>query len=106
MKKGYKEWEDILVKVGVPVGAVNNLAQVIEHPQVKARGSLVTMTHPSAGTVKMAGPGVRLSATPGAIRTPSPRLGEHTEEVVKSVLGLDDKQIADLRAKGAFGKAR
>lgn len=106
MKKGYKEWEEILVKVGVPVGAVNNLAQVTEHPQVKARGSLVTMTHPTAGTVKMAGPGVRLTATPGTVRTPSPRLGEHTDEVMKSVLGLDDQAMAALRAKGAFGKAR
>lgn len=106
MKKGYKEWEDILVKTGVPVGAVNNLAQLIDHPQVKARGSVVTMTHPSAGQVKMAGPGARLSVTPGAIRTPAPRLGEHTDEVMKLLLELDDGQIAELRAKGAFGKAR
>jgi len=106
LTKSYEEWEAILVKTGIPVGAVNNLAQVAEHPQVKARGSLVSMKHPTAGVVRMSGPMVRLSATPGTIRTPSPRLGEHTVEVLKDLLGADDKRIEELRTAGAFGKVR
>jgi crotonobetainyl-CoA:carnitine CoA-transferase CaiB-like acyl-CoA transferase len=105
LTRSYEEWEPILVKGGIPVGRVNNLAQVNEHPQVRARGSLLDMQHPTAGKVRMAGPAVRLTATPGTVRTPAPHLGEHTEEVMKDLLGLDGKAIAELREKGAFGKA-
>ena len=85
---------------------VNNLAQVVEHPQVKARGALVSMDHPTAGKVRMAGPSVRLSETPGSIRTPSPKLGQHTEEVMRDLLGMSADDIAGLRAAGVFGKAK
>ena len=104
LARTYEEWEADLVKAGIPVGVVNNLAQVVEHPQVKARGALVTMDHPTAGKVRMAGPSVRLSQTPGSIRTPSPKLGQHTEEVLRDLLGLSADEIAGMRAAGVFGK--
>ncbi len=105
LTKAYEEWEPILVKAGVPVGQVNKLSQIPDHPQVKARNSLVTMEHPSVGKVTMGNVMVRLSETPGGVRTPSPRLGEHTAQVMKDMLGLSDAQIAELKGKGAFGKA-
>jgi len=86
------------------VGAINDLAQVAEHPQVKARASFVEMDHPSVGKVPVVGVAVRLSATPGSVRLPSPTLGEHTEEVLRGLLGSDDREIAALRAAGAFGR--
>jgi hypothetical protein len=70
------------------MGAINSIAQVVEHPQVQARGTLVDMNHPRAGKVRMVGAPVRLSATPGAVRTPAPMLGEHTDEVLGQLLGL------------------
>jgi len=106
LARTYEEWEADLVKAGIPVGVVNNLAQVVEHPQVKARGALVTMDHPTAGKVRMAGPSVRLSQTPGSIRTPSPKLGQHTEEVLRDLLGLSADEIAGMRAAGVFGKPK
>lgn len=106
LTRTYEEWEADLVKAGIPVGVVNNLAQVVEHPQVKARGALVSMDHPTAGKVRMAGPSVRLSETPGSIRTPSPKLGQHTEEVMRDLLGMSADDIAGLRAAGVFGKAK
>ena len=106
LARTYEEWEADLVKAGIPVGVVNNLAQVVEHPQVKARGALVTMDHPTAGKVRMAGPSVRLSQTPGSIRTPSPKLGQHTEEVLRDLLGLSADEIAEMRAAGVFGKPK
>ncbi len=106
LTRTYEEWETILVKAGIPVGTVNTLAGLPGHPQVKARGSLVTMDHPYAGKVTMAGPSVRLSKTPGTVRTPSPNLGEHTEEVLREILGLDAAKLTELRAAGAFGKAK
>ena len=103
LTRSYEEWEAILLKSGVPVGAINDVAQVVEHPQVKARGSLVDVVHPRAGTVRVVGPAARLSQTPASVRGPSPLLGEHTEAVLKDVLALDTAEIARLREAGAFG---
>jgi formyl-CoA transferase/CoA:oxalate CoA-transferase len=103
LTKTYEQWEPILLERGVPVGAINDLGQVVEHPQVKARGSLVEVEHKRLGKVRIAGPAARLSETPAAVRSPSPLMGEHTEEVLAEMLGLSTAQIAQLRAAGAFG---
>jgi formyl-CoA transferase/CoA:oxalate CoA-transferase len=96
LTRSFEAWEAVLLEVGVPVGAINTIDQLIEHPQVKARGSIVDMAHPRAGPVRVVGVPVRLSATPGAVRTPSPRLGEHTAETLRSVLGLGEDEVARL----------
>lgn len=85
------------------MGAINTIDQVVEHPQVKARGMIVETEHPTAGTVKMVGVPVKLSETPGAVRAPAPVLGQHTDEVLRTWLGLGDGEIADLRHAGAIG---
>jgi CoA:oxalate CoA-transferase len=104
LTKTYEEWESVLLPAGIPMGAINMLDQVVEHPQVKARGALVENTHPVAGTIRMTGPPVRMSDTPGAVRTPAPLLGEHTEEVLKNRLGLTDAEVARLQDTGVIGK--
>ena len=91
------------MKHGIPFGATNDLSEVLKHPQVKARGALVDMTHPRAGPVKIVGVPMRLSKTPGSIRRPSPGIGEHNDEVLKELLGLSKTQIAKLRKAGVFG---
>ncbi len=106
LTRTYDEWEKLLNEGGIPVGAINNLAQVVEHPQVKARGSLVDIDHPKVGKTRVVGVPARLSATPGSVRTPSPSLGQHTEEVLRALLELDDAGIAALRAAGALGGAQ
>jgi crotonobetainyl-CoA:carnitine CoA-transferase CaiB-like acyl-CoA transferase len=103
LTRSYEEWEELLVAGGVPVGALNDFAQVVDHPQVKARGSLVEIDHPRAGRIRVVAPVVRMSATPAAVRTPSPALGEHTEEVLRDFLGLSPTVIAELRAIKAIG---
>jgi crotonobetainyl-CoA:carnitine CoA-transferase CaiB-like acyl-CoA transferase len=103
LTRSYEEWEAILLKSGIPVGAINDIGQVVEHPQVKARGSLVDVEHPRLGRVRVAGPAARLSETPAKVRTASPLLGQHTEEVLREVLGIDAAAIAQLRGEGAFG---
>ncbi|CUJ31220.1 MULTISPECIES: CaiB/BaiF CoA transferase family protein [Alcaligenaceae] len=103
LTKTYEEWEAILADKGIPVGAINNMEELVNHPQVKARGSLVEVDHPRAGKIRMVGVPVRLSKTPGAIRTAAPLLGEHNDEVLRHMLGLSDDQIAALRQTGAFG---
>jgi crotonobetainyl-CoA:carnitine CoA-transferase CaiB-like acyl-CoA transferase len=103
LTRTYEEWETLLLASGIPVGAINDIAQVVRHPQVAARGALVEMDHPRAGKVRMVGAPVRLSETPGAVRTPAPLLGEHTDEVLRDLLGLGAEEVAALRAAGALG---
>jgi formyl-CoA transferase/CoA:oxalate CoA-transferase len=103
LTRSYEEWEELLTKNGIPVGAINNLAQVVEHPQVKARGSVVEIDHPRAGKVRTVGVPIRMSATPGSIRSPAPALGEHTSRVLHELLELNKSEIEALRAAGAFG---
>jgi crotonobetainyl-CoA:carnitine CoA-transferase CaiB-like acyl-CoA transferase len=100
LTKTYEEWEQIFLKAGIPVGAVNNIGQVVDHPQVAARKSLITMDHPRSGKVMMANVPVRLSKTPGSVRTPAPALGEHTGEILQELLGLSGAEVARLAAAG------
>ena len=106
LTRSYEEWEALLVANGIPVGRVNNLAEVVQHPQVAARGSFVEMDHPKVGKVPVVGVPARLSRTPGSVRTPSPSLGEHTEQALRELLGMDVAAVAALRASGALGAAR
>jgi crotonobetainyl-CoA:carnitine CoA-transferase CaiB-like acyl-CoA transferase len=103
LTKPYEEWETILMRGGVPVGAINTIDRVVEHPQVAARGSLVECEHPVAGKVRVVGPPVRLSETPADVRRPAPLLGQHTDEVLRERLSLDDREIGRLRDVGAIG---
>ncbi len=104
MTRTFDDWEKILLGAGIPFGALNNIGQVIDHPQVKARGSMVEIDHPKVGKTKIVGPVAKLSLTPATIRSPSPSLGEHTEEVLRDFLGMTQDAIAQLRADGVIAK--
>jgi crotonobetainyl-CoA:carnitine CoA-transferase CaiB-like acyl-CoA transferase len=103
LARTYEEWEEVLLPAGIPMGAINTIDQVITHPQVAARGALVECDHPVAGRIRMVGPPIRLSETPGAVRAPAPLLGADTDEVLRQRLALSDADIARLRASGALG---
>ena len=103
LTKSYEEWEKLLLENDIPVGAINNLAQVVEHPQVKARQSLQEVNHPSIGKVRVVRSPVRLSKTPAKTPTPSPVHGQHTHEVLKELLGLSAEALAKLDASGVLG---
>jgi len=97
LTRTYEEWEAVLLPAGIPMGAINTIDQVVDHAQVRARGSLVESTHPVAGSIRMTGPPVRMSDTPGTVRTPAPLLGEHTEEILRDRLGMTGEEIAQLK---------
>jgi crotonobetainyl-CoA:carnitine CoA-transferase CaiB-like acyl-CoA transferase len=101
-RRNTREWVEILEAAGVPNGPINNVAQVFEEPQVKARGIKVVLDHPVAGKVPTVASPMRFSATPVEYRLAPPVLGQHTEEILRGLLQLDDAAIARLRADGTI----
>lgn len=88
-KKTTREWFDLLDAQGIPAGPVMDHKQMFADPQTIARDMAVDVEHPAAGATRVLGVPIKLSETPGSIRRPAPRHGEHTEEVLgKSVKGV------------------
>ena len=80
------EWLALL-EDELPCGPVHTLDKVFAEPQVEAREMLVTMEHPSIGDLPLVGSPLKFSQTPVTYRLPPPRLGEHTDEILREVLG-------------------
>src|SRR3990170_5314299 len=102
MQKTTAEWLEEFDAIGLPCGPLNNIAQAAAHPQVQAREMLVEVEHPQIGRLPLANTPVKLSRTPGAITGPSPALGQHTDEVLRTLLHLPDGEIEWLRAAGVI----
>ena len=98
-------WVEGLEPLGVPCGPVNRLDQVFDDPQVKARGLRIDMPHPAAagGSVPLVANPIRMSATPPSYRHAPPSLGQHTDVVLRELLGRTDADLAQLRAAGVIG---
>ncbi|WP_313055587.1 CaiB/BaiF CoA transferase family protein [Pseudomonas lopnurensis] len=96
------EWVAALEQAGVPCGPINDLAQVFADPQVRHRGLKVEMAHPLSGSVPQVASPLRLSASPVAYRNPPPLLGEHSEALLRRLLGMSEEQIAGLREAGVI----
>ena len=92
-------WVEGLAGVGVPCGPVNDLEQVFSDPQFLHRGMKISMDHPLAGSgqVDLIGNPVKLSQTPVSYRRAPPTLGQHTDEVLREVLDMDESLLARLK---------
>jgi crotonobetainyl-CoA:carnitine CoA-transferase CaiB-like acyl-CoA transferase len=99
-KRTTAEWLELLETAGVPNGPINNIAQVFEEPQVKARGVRIELDHAAAGKLPLVASPMRFSGTPLEYRLPPPLLGEHTDQVLKQFLNMDEAEISKLRADG------
>ncbi|HTD03252.1 CoA transferase, partial [Undibacterium sp.] len=96
-QKTKQEWIDLLETAGVPCGPINTLDEVFDNPQVLARDMLVELPHPSAGKVKLVGSPMKMSATPAQALSAPPLLGQHTDEVLRDLLGYGDARLAELK---------
>ena len=99
--KSRDEWFEILSRTDVCVGKMNTLEEVEADPQVQARKMIVELDAPEGRKVKQVGISVKLSETPGSIRSLAPTLGQHTEEIMHG-LGYSDEQIEKWRADGSL----
>ena len=96
-KRPAREWLARLEPAGVPCGPINDLAQVFADPQVRHRGMEVRVPHPAAGEVRVVANPMKLSASPITYESAPPTLGQHTDEVLRSLLGMDVDAIERLR---------
>jgi crotonobetainyl-CoA:carnitine CoA-transferase CaiB-like acyl-CoA transferase len=101
-RRSTADWLELLESAGVPNGPINNVAQVFDEPQVRARGVRVDLEHPVAGKLPTVASPMRFSGTPLEHKLAPPTLGAHTEEILRERLGKSAAQIAALRAEGAI----
>ena len=95
------QWIAALNAEGVPCGAVRDVAETLSDPQIAARNMVETVEHLTLGSVQTLGIPIKLSATPGTVRTAPPTLGQHTDQILRNDVGLSDEEIATVRAAGA-----
>jgi len=96
------EWLARFNKAGVPGGAVRTVDQALESPEAAARDMVRTVAHPTAGSIRMVGSPLKLSATPVVEPVAPPLLGQHTDQVLADLLHLDADALAALREAGAI----
>lgn len=93
-------WAALLLEAGVPCGAVRSVDEVFQDPQTAAREMMLSVPHATLGSVRVTGVPVKLSGTPGSVRTGPPTLGQHTAAVLTE-LGYDAAAIDALYTSGA-----
>jgi CoA:oxalate CoA-transferase len=99
-KKTVAEWLKEMEEIGIPCGPINTVDRVVADPQVQAREMIVEVEHQDVGKIKMAACPVKLSETPSGIQGPAPQLGQHTEEILMSLLGYSLEEVTRLRKAG------
>ena len=100
-QRSAKEIQDHLNSQGVPISAVNSIADIFADPHYAARDMLVEVDHPKLGTLTVPGVVPKFSHTPGAVRRGGPTLGEHNQQVYAEI-GLSADELAALEERGVI----
>ena len=85
----------------IPVGPILSMKEIAEEPSLRETGTVVEVDHPVRGKYLTVGNPVKLSDSPADVKR-SPLLGEHTEEILRDVLGYKDKDVEEIKASGAI----
>jgi crotonobetainyl-CoA:carnitine CoA-transferase CaiB-like acyl-CoA transferase len=102
-QRSVEDWVRSLEPLGIPIGRINSVEQVFDHPQVRSRGMRLELSHPCAGEVPQVASPIKMSQTPPTYGSAPPLLGQHTDRVLREYLGLSDAQLAQLRSEGVIG---
>ncbi len=102
-EKTVNEWLEIFTKAGVPSTRINTIDKTVNDPHVKARGILQNVKHPVIGDMLIPKLPIMFSDTPSDIDRPAPLLGEHSEKILRELLGFNDKEIETLKEEGVLG---
>jgi len=94
-----REVLDLMDSFGVPAGLIYRAPEMLEDPHFKARNAIVNVPHPAFGELRMQNVAPKLSETPGGVRSPSPEMGEHNDEVYLRLLGLAAERYEQLKAR-------
>jgi crotonobetainyl-CoA:carnitine CoA-transferase CaiB-like acyl-CoA transferase len=97
-------WMPLLRDANVPAGPINDFRQVFDDPQIRHRQVVQEIEHPLSGRMSMVGNPLKFSSTPVEYKLPPPLLGEHTAEVLRELLALDDEAISQLAMDGVIGQ--
>ncbi len=99
------EWETLFEEASLPYSPINDIRQICEDPHIRYRGMLAEIDQPAVGRMRIANSPLRLSETPGEVYAPAPRLGEHTEAVLRELLGYPPEEIDRLRTAGVINRS-
>jgi crotonobetainyl-CoA:carnitine CoA-transferase CaiB-like acyl-CoA transferase len=96
------DWLGALETAKVPCGAINNLAEVFSDPQIQSRAMVTQWQHPHLSDLRLVSSPIKLSATPVRCDMPPPLLGQHTDEVLRTVLHYPDAKLSELKGQKAI----
>ncbi len=97
------EWTEFFDSHGIPSGPINSMDKVIENKQLQSRNMFVEVNDEKAGKIKIAGNPIKMSTIPEEItRQTSPKIGEHTNEILRKYLGFDEEKITQLKDDGVI----
>ena len=92
--------EQLMEQFGIPSGKIYRTPEMLEDAHFRAREAIVKTMHPKFGELRMQNVAPKLSVTPGGVHSPAPELGQHSDEIYRSMLNFDSARITDLRARG------
>jgi CoA:oxalate CoA-transferase len=104
-KKTRTEWLELLGKAGLPHSPANNIKEICEDPHIAYRKMLVDIDQPQVGKMRIVGSPLRLSETPGEVYAPAPLLGQHSEEILETILGYKKEEIETLKKENIINRS-
>jgi CoA:oxalate CoA-transferase len=99
IRRSVEYWLENLGREGIPCGPIQDIEQICNDPQIAEREMLIEIEHPIAGLQKMPNSPLKFSRSKIELTTPSPTLGEHTEEILRSMLGIKEEELDVLRSE-------
>lgn len=100
MEMARDEAVEFYVKMGLPCAPVYHVDEAVADPHLAARGMFIELEHPKAGTMKVPNFPVKLTETPGVVKTAAPLLGQNSKEILIGILGYSDERVEELRKAG------